>query len=106
MSNRKLSLALSKLKNEKFKEVIDFLNEVIILFRDLAVGDKGHWKPFQSAVILSTMTVIDLSQYLINDCDFLFLLTSRLTQDCLENLFSAVRRKNIIPNAVQNLRII
>lgn len=109
MINRKLSLALSKLKDEKFKEAIDFLNAVIVLFKDLTVGDKGHWKPFQAAVILSTLTVIDLLQYLINDCNFQFFLTSCLTQDCLENLFSAVRRKNVVPNAVQfknNLKLI
>ena len=37
------------------------------------------------------------------------MLTSRLTQDCLENLFSCLRSKNPVPNAlefVQNLRLL
>lgn len=33
--------------------------------------------------------------------DFKFLLTARLTQDCLENLFSCVRSKNPIPTALE-----
>jgi hypothetical protein len=40
---------------------------------------------------------------------YLFILTSRFTQDCLENLFSTVRSKQLIPNALQfknNLKLI
>jgi hypothetical protein len=32
---------------------------------------------------------------------FKFLLNSRFTQDCLENLFSVLRSKQVIPNALQ-----
>jgi len=109
MTNRKMSLALSKCDTEKYKEAINFLNEVIVLFRDLSVGNKNQWKPFQAAVILSTKSIIDLVEQLINDCDFQFLLTSRLTQDCIENFFSVIRKRNVVPNAVQfknNLKLI
>jgi hypothetical protein len=40
---------------------------------------------------------------------FKFLLNSRFTQDCLENVFSVLRSKQVIPNALQvkdNLKLI
>ena len=51
----------------------------------------------------------ELVDYLLEKRDFKFLLTSRLTQDCVENLFSVIRQKNAIPNALQfkhNLKLI
>jgi len=45
--------------------------------------------------------VLELQSRLIDKGDFVFLLTSRLTQDCLENLFSCVRGKNPIPFALE-----
>ena len=47
--------------------------------------------------------------YLINNREFKFVLTGRFTQDCLENLFSQLRQKNVIPNCLQfknNLKLI
>lgn len=44
-----------------------------------------------------------------NHQNYIFLLTSRFTQDCLENLFGNLRSKQIIPNSVQfkdNLKLI
>ena len=45
----------------------------------------------------------------MNDKGFKFLLTSRFTQDCLENLFCVLRSKNVVPNALQvknNLKLV
>lgn len=61
MSGRNYCLALGFKCVEKFEETIAFLNEVIKFFTELKVGKKGYWKPFQTAVIMSTMTVIQLS---------------------------------------------
>ena len=49
------------------------------------------WKPWQRGVILSTRTVLSLYQELVIDGDFSFLVTGRMTQDALENLFAQVR---------------
>lgn len=51
---------------------------------------KGDWKPCQTGVILTTTSVLSLAEELL-DAGHTYLLTGRLTQDCLENLFSVVR---------------
>ena len=45
---------------------------------------------------MSTTSVLSLQDELL-DSGFKSLLTSRLTQDCLESLFSMVRMKNPVP---------
>ena len=62
----------------------------------LQFGHKVVWKPVQAGMVLSTTSVLNLCEDLLDDQDFL--LTSRLTQDCVENLFSCVRSKNPIPS--------
>ena len=108
MGSRNVSIALSNQIPEKRTEVTEFLNESIELFRNMKVGQDKKWKPFQSALLISTRSVLDLSDDLLNK-GFTFFLPARLTQDCLENLFSIVRLKNVIPNALQfknNLKLI
>jgi hypothetical protein len=86
-----------------------FLQSVITLFDQISVGNRGVWKPIQTGVILSTLSVLELQDRLINSGNFKFLLTSRLTQDCLENLFSCVRSKNPTPTPLElknNLRLL
>ena len=109
MSGRNLYLALGLSCMEKFEETIAFLNEVIELFKGLKVEKNGNWKPVQTAVIMSTTTVLQLTLVLLRDRGFNYFLPSHLSQDCIENLFSVIRLKNIIPNAFQfknNLKLI
>lgn len=87
-------------------------------FTNINIGDgtktksktiKVDFKPVQAGIILSTKSVIELTDYLITQHKYLFVLAGRLTQDCVENLFSLIRAKNIIPNALQfkhNLKLI
>lgn len=108
MCSRNINFSLSYHDDNKFNEAISFLKEVILFFTELKVGAAPKWKPYQTAILISTQTVIDLSQYLLNR-NFTFFFPSRLTQDCLENLFSIVRLKNVVPHAVQfknNLKLI
>lgn len=67
----------------------------------LEVGHKISWKPSQSDSILLTTSILDLKNLYLNEKGFHFLLTSRFAQDCLENLFSVLRVKNIISNALK-----
>lgn len=109
MSGRNLYLALGFNNIKKFEETIAFLHEVIELFKGLKIGQKGNWKPFQTAVIMSTTTVLQLISFLLRDRGFNYFLSSRLSQDCIENLFSVERLKIVIPNAFQfknNLKLI
>lgn len=108
MCSRSIANALSFKKVEKYQDTINFLNEAVELFNDMKIGHDGKWKPFQTALITSTKTIIKLSNYLLHN-GFTYFLPSRLTQDCLENVFSVVRLKNVIPNALQfknNLKLI
>lgn len=94
-------MALSKLKPDVYEKSIIFLNNFIEIMTHLEVGNKRSWKPSQSGSIISTTSILDLQNIYLNEKGFHFLLTSRFTQDCLENLFSVIRAKNIIPNALQ-----
>lgn len=96
VSSRHPVMALSKLHQDKYAEAIKFLEGINTIFRSMKVGDKGEWKPIQTGVILSTTSILGIQEELL-DKGHKFLLTSRLTQDCLENLFSSVRLKNPIP---------
>ena len=97
MTSRHPVLALSKLDGKKYDETIHFLEDMIQTFRCMKIGSKGHWKPIQTGVIISTTSVLDIAKELL-DGDHTFLLTSRLTQDCLENLFSLVRLRKPVPS--------
>ncbi|XP_062514079.1 uncharacterized protein LOC134189728 isoform X2 [Corticium candelabrum] len=48
---------------------------------------------------MATTSVLDIQEELLGS-GHKFLLTSRLTQDCLENLFSVVRLNNSVPSPV------
>ncbi len=98
MTSRNPKLALSRFDRAKYDEAIKFLRDVIEVFQLCMFG--GRWKPIQTAVIMSTLSVLDIQETFLND-GHLFLLTSRLTQDCLENIFSCVRHKHATPTALQ-----
>jgi hypothetical protein len=53
----------------------------------------GHtgWKPIQSGIHLSTSVVLNLYDRLVVNGNYKFLMTGRLTQDCVDNLFSSIR---------------
>ena len=89
MSSRHAGITLNKNNIQKYDEEIAFLKQIVDVFFNISIGD-GKWKPGQTGVILSTLAIISLSDELLaRDLDFL--LTARLTQDCLENLFSTIR---------------
>ena len=63
----------------------------------IQIGDKAVWKLVQTGVTLSTKSVLQLADDGLQYLGFQFLITARLTQDCLENLFSIVKSKNPVP---------
>ena len=107
MASRRGMLALSKHNMEKFTETTQFLSSICCKMKDMKIGD-GRWKPVQTGIMLSTQVVLELANELLTD-DKQFLMTGRLSQDCLENLFSTVRLKTPTPTPVEfrnTLRII
>lgn len=99
MTSRYYKVALGK-NNNLYKENIDFLHEIINIFTNLKIGS-GGFKSVQRGIIISTQSIIDLTKYLITKRNFQYVFTSKFTQDCVENLFSQVRQKNIIPHPLQ-----
>ena len=71
------------------------------MFGKISIGDKGAWKPVQTGIVLSTTSIIEVQHKLLVDGKFAFVLTSRFSQDCLENFFSCVRRKNAVPTPLE-----
>ena len=100
MSSRHPVMGLSKLNPDKYDEAVTFLQDVIEIFKGLKVGRRGDWKPIQTGVILATTAVLSIADELLS-AGHAFLLTSRLTQDCLENLFSSVRLRKPVPTPLE-----
>ena len=99
MSSRHPVMALSRQQYYKYQEAIDFLKSFSKTITGCTFGKKGAWKPVQSGIQLSTKSIIELSEDLLESSGFL--LTSRFTQDCLENVFSSVRYKNPVPTPLE-----
>lgn len=109
MTSRHRCISLGTKDLEKYKDTFSFLNEIIEIFSNLHIGNKGDFKPVQKGVIISTKSILELADYLFRERKFQLLLTGRLTQDCVENLFSVLRSKNVTLNALQfknNLKLI
>lgn len=109
VSSRSLTFAISKHEEKKYIETIEFLYEFVDLISLITFGSKTDWKPFQKGVIISTLSYIELSKYLIKEGNYKFVLCGRFTQDCIENLFAILRSKHCTLNAVQlksNLKLI
>lgn len=109
MTSRHPSNALSKFNLVSYNETVTFLEDFKFIFANLEVGYKKLWKPSQTGVLISTQSILELHTNLLDSKGYGFLLTSRFSQDCLENLFSVLRSKQIVPNALQvknNLKLI
>ncbi|KAG0433034.1 hypothetical protein HPB47_020286 [Ixodes persulcatus] len=65
----------------------------------MSMGATAHWKPSQAGLLVSTTVVLNLSNELLNKHKYKYLLTGRLSQDCLENIFSVLRLKKPVPSA-------
>lgn len=81
-------MVLTKLKPDVYEKSVIFFIYFIDIMTHLEVGHKSSWNPSQSGSILSTTLIVDIQNIYLNEKGFHFLLTSRFTQDCLENLFN------------------
>ncbi|XP_064461629.1 uncharacterized protein LOC135371569 [Ornithodoros turicata] len=100
MCSRHPVMALSRHNTAKYEEALKFLQVFMDMFSRLKIGN-GHYKPCQAGVLLSTTSMLELQKHLLEDLHFDFLLTSRFTQDSLENFFSTVRHRNPIPTPLE-----
>lgn len=92
-------LGLSKANPEKYQQALEYFDKVVGIIRQLQVGN-GQWKPWQTGIMLSTLSIMSLTGDLL-ETGIPFVLTGRFSQDCLENLFSTVRLRSPTPSAVE-----
>ena len=71
---------------------LNFLNECIETFKKLRILT-GKTVPSINGWLITINSLILLWKDLNETCNYKFLLTNRLNQDCLENLFSVIRGK-------------
>lgn len=86
MSSRHPVVALSHFDPTKHKEAVGTLELACTTFCQMSMGATAHWKPSQAGLLVSTTVVLNLSNELLNKHKYKYLLTGRLSQDCLENI--------------------
>lgn len=99
MSSRHPSLALSHRNMEKYNAALKTLRLAVETIQGMHMGATSQWKPSQAGLLISTTVVLRLQEVFLGDERYEFVLTSRLLQDCLENLFSVVRLMKPVPTA-------
>jgi len=98
MSSRHPVNALSQKHLAAYETARNHLTNFMTTTHQMQIGEKLTWKPVQSGIMLTTTSVLNICDDLLDD-KLDFLLTSRLTQDCVENLFSVVRSRKPVPSA-------
>jgi hypothetical protein len=83
---------------------ISHLDMIINLFHQLHFGGRDAWKPIQSGVRLSTQSILGLFEDLVVNGPYQYLMTGRMTQDCVENFFSQVRSRGDAHPTPRHLR--
>lgn len=92
------SAVLSKYNENIYVESIKVFQDFIIVFTFMEVGYEKIWKPCQKGVLISTQSMLELQTYLLDQKSFEY----KLKQiDFLKKLFSVLRSKQVLPNAVQ-----
>lgn len=76
------------LKIEKQTEILQNMSNYI---KDVLVKGKKSMLPFQKGILISNKSLKDLFSYLNKTFNITYILTNKLNQDVLENLFSYIR---------------
>nr|XP_037289104.1 LOW QUALITY PROTEIN: uncharacterized protein LOC119182074 [Rhipicephalus microplus] len=87
MSLRHPIVALSHFDRAKHQEAVGTLQLACATFTRMNMAATAHWKPSQAGLLVSMTVVLRLSEELLARRGYLYLLTARLIQDCLENIF-------------------
>ncbi|XP_065075480.1 uncharacterized protein LOC135699203 [Ochlerotatus camptorhynchus] len=94
-------MALCKKNLQIYQVTLQFYDFFKKLIFELDVGYTRNWKPWQASIILATNSILRLQDLFLNEKGYSYLLTSRFTQDCVENLFSQIRIRQKKPTALQ-----
>lgn len=66
MSSRHPVMALSQHNQDADEAALTHLHSVIWIRMNVSFGEKGHWKPVQAGVVLSTSSILDLRSELLS----------------------------------------
>ena len=92
--------ALYSKSGSKIRSLL-LMMEIIPKLTFSSANRQYSWKPIQTGILVSTQSLLDLFASLVASGLYNYLMTSRLTQDALENLFSQIRgRGNAHPTPV------
>lgn len=102
MTSRTPIEALNTYNPARTQEKRERLLRIATWLSTARVGRRGRQsvKPWQTAVKAATKVYLDLADELLDDENFTYLAGGRLTQDCVENLFSQCRRVEKVPTAL------
>ncbi len=83
---------------------ISFLLYFAYVFEQMQIGQEDRWKPLNTGMVMSTISILDISNLLLKPKLYDYLLLSRLNQDSVENVFSQIRlRAGMAPTPTQCL---
>ena len=104
--NRKFSLSLKDFR--KYEEEVDFLKEMMELIGStkFSASQKNARHPFQKGFLMSTMSLLEVVDFLLRVRKFHFVMCGRMTCDCIENLFSSIRLRAKAPTCLQTKSIL
>ena len=107
VTSRRKSFALSKKDIRRFEDEMSFLDEVMNLINGTKFSASQKSRNFvQKGFTLSIMSMKDIAIYLLDEKGYEFVMCGRFTGDCIENLFSIIRRKDKAPTALQFTNIL
>ena len=89
MTGRSLQHALSKRNREAYDAAIENLRLVVRLFKSMKVP--GGSKCVQTHITIANEAIINIQDYLRNECGYDCVLVGRFLQDLVENMFSIIR---------------
>ena len=86
INSRRSANALSKGNMNAYEKSIQHLHDTIDLFKEITIG--GCWKPIQTGIITTTLSILNLQKLLLEDYGLEYLQTARFSQDCLGNILN------------------
>ena len=107
VTSRRRDFAISKKDVRRFEDEMNFLDEVVHLINSTQFSAKQRSKNFvQKGFTLSIASLKDVVIYLLETKDYEYVLCGRFTGDCIENLFSVVRKRDKAPTPLQFTNIL
>lgn len=107
VSNRGGKLALRKSNPAVYEWALNHIKKTADVFKKMTIG--GQWKPIQKGMLVACEALLEIQEFLLSRNLVQFVLLGRFTQDFVENLYSLMRARQAIPNALHfklNLRVI